>query len=98
MGPSHAPLPISARFQPAILNLMIPASVFGQDVEYLRGVHSPNFAASDQKHRQRLCPSRQRFQRIVRFPSSTSCFKRAISVPVHLIQELVLFFFTCGPP
>ena len=88
-------LAISSIFQPAILNLMISASVFGQYVENLRGVHSPSRRFLSETPLTAL-PKSAAISGIVRFPSTTSCLRRAISVCVHLIQLFVLF--TCGVP
>ena len=74
---------------------MIPASVFGQYVESLRGVHSPNRRFLSATPLTAL-PKSVAISGIVRFPSPTSCLRRAISVCVHLIQLFVLF--TCGAP
>ena len=82
-------------FQPAILNLMIPASVFGQDVENLRGILQDPIATSCLKHR--YCGTLPKSAAISAFvrPLSTRLLRRVISMPVHFTQEFVLFTCRC---
>ena len=87
-------LAISSRFQPAILNLMISASVFGQYVENLRGVQSPNRRFLSATPLTAL-PKSAAISAIA-LSSSTSCLRRAISMSVHFTQLFVRF--TCRFP